>query len=59
MCFIRSNNQFVTEIGLAKYLPLHPCHTDDPSLADAFIVPVQVSLHSMECLKEDCTDFGT
>lgn len=39
---IYSNNQFVTEIGLIEDLPLHPCHTDDPKLADAFVVPVQV-----------------
>lgn len=36
-----SANQFITEIQIYKYLHLHPCHTDDPLLADAFVVPAQ------------------
>lgn len=39
-----SNNQFTTEIALVRDLPMHPCHTEDPNEADAFIVPVQVGL---------------
>lgn len=38
--FYRSN-QFITEVQIYKYLSLHPCHTDDPLEADAFIVPAQ------------------
>merc|ERR1712093_643040 len=34
-------NQYLTEIQIYKYLHLHPCHTDDPLLADAFVVPAQ------------------
>lgn len=48
-CQSSSNNQFTAELGLALDLPLHPCHTEDPNEADAFIVPVQVG---RECLIE-------
>lgn len=39
---LASNNQFITETRLVDDLPVHPCHTQDPDEADAYIVPIQV-----------------
>ena len=39
----RDTPQHSTERYLADLLPLHPCHTYDSSLADAFFVPAQTS----------------
>lgn len=39
----RDTPQHSLERYLADLLPLHPCHTNDSSLADAFFVPAQTS----------------